>query len=148
VPKCVARFSSECALILCRTKRHPFLLAVSPQARFRAKVDSDKVEPISVLGIYPCLPEKIRYGLSGCHSSQLQGYLVTNIASDHGLNVGGRGSDRVAPLIVFKPFARETVDLYLAIPVDDTVLMLLRQSFDDTRQLLDFGALANDHVLN
>lgn len=47
--------------------------------------------------------------------------------------------DRSHTLAVFDAFAEETLDNFLAKPVDDTVLALIRQSFDDIRTLLSRG---------
>lgn len=54
----------------------------------------------------------------------------------HALLRGGT-FDQDRTLAVFDAFAGETLDHCLAKPIDDTVLGLIRQSFDDLRALLD-----------
>ena len=53
----------------------------------------------------------------------------------HALMRGGT-FDQERMLAVFDAFAGETLDTCLAKPIDDAVLGLIRQSFDDLRALL------------
>jgi hypothetical protein len=69
---------------------------MSARERFTPEIDSESVKPVTILGFYPGLPEKIQCGRSGCRRHQKKGYLVlcnddteTNIGDECGEKILG-----------------------------------------------------------
>lgn len=69
---------------------------MTARGRFTREIDSEKVKPVTILGFYPGLSEKIQCGRSGCRRHQKKGYLVlcdddteTNIGDECGEKILG-----------------------------------------------------------